>query len=121
LKDVAIISCFADGLLQSLEAGGKEIYSALRSDEVLERVYRLIVEGIKTSHSPGICTLTNNWVETIKDYYGSNKSGSNLFTTYPGNGSRRQDGNLHRSPKLMRSHQDEETIIKEKTHIVGGS
>ena len=38
-KDVtqAIISSFADGLLQSLEAGGEEIFSTLRNDEILER------------------------------------------------------------------------------------
>ena len=65
-KDVRIISSFADGLLQSLDTGREEIFSTLRNDEILERLYVLIIEGIKTRHSPWIGTLTNKWVETIK-------------------------------------------------------
>ena len=64
---LTIILSFADGLLQSGEAGGEEIFSTFRNDEVLERVYRLIIPGIKARHRPGISTLTNNWVKTIKD------------------------------------------------------
>ena len=56
----------ADFGLQSLEAGGEEIFSTLRNDEILERKHVLIVEGVITRHSPGIGTLTNEWVETIK-------------------------------------------------------
>ena len=65
-KRCSIISSFADFLLQSFEAGGEEIFSTLRNDEILERVYMDIIEGIKTRHRPWIGTLTNKWVETIK-------------------------------------------------------
>ena len=102
-KNATIISSLADVRLQSPDAGGEEIFSTLRNDEILERKYVLIIEGIITRHGPGFGTLTNEWVETIKMaiFMDQINRGVDFLSLTLGRGHRSQDGTSHCSPKLM--------------------
>ena len=103
MRNATLISSLADVRLQSLDAGGEEIFSTFRNDEILEHEYVLIIEGIITRHSPDTGTLTNKWVETIKVaivMYQINRGAKFLPLTL-GVGYRSQDGTLHCSPNLM--------------------